>query len=174
MTASDTWHHVWRVGADINTDVLAPGYVMQHGVDVIARHCLESVRPEFARDMRRGDVIVAGPNFGIGSSREQAAGVLVHLGVAAVIAPSYGGLYFRNAFNLGLILLTCPEAESIADGEMVRLHLTTQPLVETADGRLLECEPIPDFLLDMARAGGLFTQLKTRLQNSAALPADRA
>ena len=69
---------VWRVGADIDTDVLAPGAYMQHGIEVIAQHCLESVRPEFAATVRPGDVLVAGANFGIGSSREQAAGALLH------------------------------------------------------------------------------------------------
>ncbi|MEO7008872.1 MAG: 3-isopropylmalate dehydratase, partial [Caldimonas sp.] len=82
----------------------------------MAAHCLETLRPEFASAVQPGDVIVAGPHFGIGSSREQAASVLVHLGVAAVIAPSYSGLYFRNAFNVGLLLLTCPEALLIDDG----------------------------------------------------------
>ena len=112
-------HRVWRLGADIDTDLLAPGHAMKHGIDIIATHCLETVRPEFAREVQRGDVIVAGPNFGIGSSREQAAAALVHLGVAAVIAPSYSGLYFRNAFNLGLLLLTCAQAESLQEGERI-------------------------------------------------------
>ena len=80
------------------------------------------MRPEFAREVRAGDVIVAGPNFGIGSSREQAAAVLVQLGVAAVIAPSFGGLYFRNAFNVGLLLLTCAEAETLGEGERDRVR----------------------------------------------------
>lgn len=84
-------HRVWCLGADIDTDALAPGHAMKHGIETIAQHCLEAVRPEFAREVRRGDVIVAGPNFGIGSSREQAAAVLVQLGVAAVIAPRTAG-----------------------------------------------------------------------------------
>ena len=109
-------HRAWKLGADVDTDALAPGAWMQHGVDVIARHCLESLRPDFAPGVRPGDVVVAGPNFGIGSSREQAAAALRHLGVAAVIAPSFAGLFFRNAFNLGLLLLTCPGAERIAEG----------------------------------------------------------
>ena len=85
---SATTHRVWKLGQDIDTDLLAPGYVMKHGIDVIATHCLESVRPEFAATVRPGDVVAAGPGFGIGSSREQAAAALVRLGVAAVIAPS--------------------------------------------------------------------------------------
>jgi len=152
---------VWKLGADIDTDVLAPGHAMKHGIDVLARHCLESVRPDFVAGVRKGDVIVAGPNFGIGSSREQAAAVLVRLGVAAVIAPSFSGLYFRNAFNLGLLLLTCPEAEAIGEGEGITLNEQT-PSVTTAQGRVLACDPIPPFLLDMVRAGGLMNQLRAR------------
>lgn len=159
MTA--TTHRVWRFGADIDTDALAPGAYMKLGLDGIAPHCLEGVRPDFAPNVQRGDVLVAGPNFGIGSSREQAAGVLVQLGVAAVIAPSYSGLFFRNAFNLGLLLLTCPQAESLAEGEAVRLDLAA-PAVRAADGRVLACASVPGFLLDMVRAGGLLPLLRAR------------
>ena len=161
MTQSHT-HRVWKLGPDIDTDVLAPGHAMKHGIDKIAAFCLESVRPEFARQVRPGDVLVAGPNFGIGSSREQAAAVLVQLGVAAVIAPSFGGLYFRNAFNVGLLLLTCAQAESLQDGEQIVLDAGAR-YVQAADGRRLACEPIPDFLLDMVRSGGLLNQLRQRL-----------
>ena len=160
MSATPT-HRVWRLGADVDTDLLAPGHAMKHGIDVIATHCLEAVRPEFAREVRRGDVLVAGPNFGIGSSREQAAAALVHLGVSAVIAPSYSGLYFRNAFNVGLLLLTCAEAESLHDGEHIAFDADA-PAVTAPDGRHLACEPIPRFLLDMVRAGGLVNQLRQR------------
>ena len=154
---------VWRLGADVDTDALAPGAYMKHGLDVIGRHCLEAVRADFAAGVREGDVIVAGANFGIGSSREQAAGVLRHLGLAAVIAPSYSGLYFRNAFNLGLLLLTCPEADKIEDGERVGLQLDGEmPQVVRANGQHLMCAPIPQFLMDMVDAGGLLPLLKQR------------
>ncbi|MDX3905854.1 MAG: 3-isopropylmalate dehydratase [Pigmentiphaga sp.] len=156
-------HRVWKLGQDIDTDLLAPGYVMQHGLDVIATHCLESARPEFAATVRAGDVVAAGPGFGIGSSREQAAAALVRLGVAAVIAPSYGGLFFRNAFNVGLMLLTCPEAESLQEAEQIEIRFRDTPEILTQDGRLLACEPIPGFLVDMARSGGLLNQLRKRL-----------
>jgi 3-isopropylmalate/(R)-2-methylmalate dehydratase small subunit len=108
-------------------------------------------------------VIAAGPNFGIGSSREQAAGALVELGVRAVIAPSYSGLYFRNAFNLGLLLLTCPQAQLLEEGESIALDLPGRAVVR-ADGQRLACEPIPEFLLEMVQAGGLLAQLKQRMQ----------
>ena len=155
-------HRVWAFGADIDTDQLAPGAYMKLGIEGIAPHCLEGVRAEFAREVQRGDVIAAGPNFGIGSSREQAAGALVQLGVRAVIAPSFSGLFFRNAFNLGLLLLTCPEAARLREGEHITLDLQALT-VTTAQGETLRCEPIPGFLLDMVEAGGLLNQLRRRL-----------
>lgn len=159
-------HRVWRLGADIDTDALAPGHAMKHGMDVIARHCLEAVRPDFAAGVRPGDVLVAGPNFGIGSSREQAAAVLVALGLRAVIAPSYSGLYFRNAFNVGLLLLTCPLAESLAEGDSIDLDVADPDAlaVIAANGRHLPCEPVPAFLMERVRAGGLLNELKQRFR----------
>jgi 3-isopropylmalate/(R)-2-methylmalate dehydratase small subunit len=164
MTAG-TLHEarVWRLGDDVDTDALAPGAFMKHGLEVIARHCLESVRSDFASGVQKGDVIVAGANFGIGSSREQAAGVLKHLGLAAVIAPSFSGLFFRNAFNLGLLLLSCPEAETIEEAERVGLRLDGDtPMVQRANGLMLACAPIPGFLMDMVDAGGLLPLLQQR------------
>ena len=154
----------WKLPADVDTDQLAPGATMKHGIEVTARHCLQVLRPEFAAQVRRGDVIVAGANFGIGSSREQAASVLVHLGLAAVIAPSYSGLYFRNAFNVGLLLLTCAHASDIDDGEAVTLDAQAGRIT-LADGSVLDCEPIPAFLRAMVDAGGLLPQLKRRLES---------
>jgi 3-isopropylmalate/(R)-2-methylmalate dehydratase small subunit len=120
-------------------------------------------------------VIVAGANFGIGSSREQAASALVHLGIVAVIAPSFGGLFFRNAFNVGLPLLTCRDAQALADGERVSFDLQRGLVQCVADaagrdledrGLLLRCEPIPAFLLEVVLSGGLLPQLKRRLQRT--------
>ena len=153
----------WKLPADVDTDQLAPGETMKHGIEVTARHCLQDVRPDFAGAVRPGDVLVAGPQFGIGSSREQAASVLVHLGVAAVIAPSYSGLYFRNAFNVGLLLLSCTEAGSIGDGQELRFDARAGT-VTLADGRVLHCAPIPPFLMDMVDAGGLLPQLRRRFK----------
>lgn len=158
-----TTSRVWKFGADVDTDVLAPGAYMKNGIEVIAQHCLEALRPEFATSIQEGDVLVAGQNFGIGSSREQAAGALVHLGVRAVIAPSFSGLFFRNAFNLGLLLLTCQEAEQMNEGELIQLAPRG---VQRADGTFLHCQPIPDFLMDMVHAGGLMNVLKQRSQGT--------
>lgn len=157
-----TTHRVWRLPADVDTDQLAPGSVMQFGIDVIARHCLQELRPDFASGVRPGDVIVAGPNFGVGSSREQAAAALVQLGVAAVIAPSFGGLYFRNAFNVGLLLLICPQADALQEGEQISFDAGRGEVVAAGRGLMLSCEPTPGFLLGMVEAGGLLNLLKRR------------
>ena len=169
MTRAGSLGRAWVLPADVDTDQLAPGATMKHGLDVTAQHCLEVLRPEFARTVRRGDVVVAGANFGIGSSREQAASVLVHLGVAAVVAPAFAGLYFRNAFNVGLLLLTCPDAQRIGDGELIAVDARAGRVLR-ADGSTLACEPIPGFLLEMVEAGGLLPQLKRRLNPLTEMP----
>jgi len=165
MTNAAT-HRAWRVGADVDTDQLAPGAYMKFGLDEIAKHCLEGVRPDFAAGVQPGDVLVAGPNFGIGSSREQAAQALVSLGVRAVIAPAFSGLYFRNAFNVGLLLLTCAEAEQIEEGELLTIDPRAGHVIR-GDGSRLACETVPDFLLEMVDAGGLMNQLKLRFSKDA-------
>jgi 3-isopropylmalate/(R)-2-methylmalate dehydratase small subunit len=154
-------HRVWKFGPEIDTDALAPGAYMKLGIEGIAPHCLEAVRPEFAAQVQPGAVIAAGPNFGIGSSREQAVAALVHLGVKAVIAPSFSGLFFRNAFNLGLLLLTTSDAEQLEEAEQIELDLQSLT-VRRPSGQQLVCQPIPGFLLDMVAAGGLMNQLRQR------------
>lgn len=153
---------VWKLGADVDTDALAPGRWMKLALPELATHCLEAVRPEFAREVRAGDVIAAGPNFGVGSSREQAAAALKHLGIAAVLAPSFAGIFYRNAINLGLPVLVCAQAGALADGERIALDLR-QGIVTRADGSTLVCEPLPPFLWDIVVAGGLLPSLKQRL-----------
>jgi 3-isopropylmalate/(R)-2-methylmalate dehydratase small subunit len=165
LTTENSVHRIWRLGSDIDTDQLAPGAYMQLGIAEIAPHCLESVRPDFACGVNRGDVLVAGNNFGIGSSREQAAAVLVFLGVKAVVAPSYSGLFFRNAFNVGLLLLTCAQADELQEGEHIRLDLKTWQIHCGARPPLL-CAPVPDFLMEIVSAGGLLNHLKAHQNNT--------
>ena len=168
MTTNSTteWHKVWHVGDDVDTDALAPGAYMQHGIDVIAQHCLENLLPHFASEVKPGDIIVAGHNFGIGSSREQAAAALVHLGVATVIAPSYGGLFFRNAFNLGLLLLTSPNTDTLQNQELLA-HVSIGLEVTFNPEKPIKTAPVPDFLLDRVRAGGLMNQLRQQYGKNA-------
>jgi len=100
----------WVLGDNIDTDVLAPGRYMKLGIEEIAAHCLEAVLPSFSKEVKTGDFVIAGRNFGCGSSREQAPAALKHLGIAALIAESFAGLFYRNALNLGLPALVCRDA----------------------------------------------------------------
>jgi 3-isopropylmalate/(R)-2-methylmalate dehydratase small subunit len=153
----------WLLGDDVDTDALAPGAYMKMGVEEIARHCLEAVDPSFAQGVRRGDVVVAGRNFGAGSSREQAAAALHHLGVAAVLARSFAGLFYRNALNLGLPALVCPDAGRIRAGDRILVDAQSGRVENLTTGEGLSCEPIPEHLLEMVRAGGLLPYLERRL-----------
>jgi 3-isopropylmalate/(R)-2-methylmalate dehydratase small subunit len=150
-------------GDDIDTDMLAPGQYMKFGVDEIARHCLEMVDPNFAREVRPGDLVVAGRNFGAGSSREQAASALRHLGVVAVVAQSFAGLFYRNALNVGLPVLVSADTAQIRAGDRVAFDLDGSRIDNLTTGAQVKCEPIPAFLLEMVRAGGLLAHLERRL-----------
>lgn len=162
MTPCTSTGRIWRFGDNVDTDAMAPGAHMKGGIDTLARHCLENLRPEFPAGVRRGDVVVGGANFGMGSSREQAPQALRHLGVAAVIAPSFAGLFYRNALNLGLPVLVCADTAPLADGLDVTFDLDRAAL-RLADGTAVACEPVPDFLREMLAAGGLVPHLKARL-----------
>lgn len=157
---------VWKFGDGIDTDVMAPGLYMKLPIELLATHCLEAVRPEFASSVRAGDVVVAGRNFGIGSSREQAPQALRALGVRALVAESYSGLFYRNALNLGLVALTCREAGSIPDGAKIIVDPEAGKVVLPELGRTLECEPLPAFLMEMVNAGGLLPHLKKSMAAS--------
>lgn len=153
---------IWRFGDNVDTDQMAPGAHMKGGVEEIARHCLAGLRPEFPATVRPGDLLVAGRNFGVGSSREQAPQALRHLGLAAVIAPSFAGLFYRNAINLGLPALICPDVTRLVDGGTARLELE-QACLMLPDGKRVACEPIPEFLRALLQAGGLVPHLRARL-----------
>jgi 3-isopropylmalate/(R)-2-methylmalate dehydratase small subunit len=153
----------WVFGDDLNTDLLAPGRYMKLPIAEIAPHCLESVHSGFAADARPGDILFAGRNFGAGSSREQAAEVLRHLGIACVVAQSFSGIFYRNAFNLGLPLLVCPDALTVADGSPVACDLDQARIHDHRGDRVLACVAPPPHLIAMVRAGGLVPHLAQRL-----------
>ena len=151
---------VWLLGDGVDTDVLAPGAYMRLPPAELASHCLEAVRPDFAASVKPGDMILAGRGFGVGSSREQAVESLKILGITAVIARSFGGIFQRNAFNFGLACLSCPDLDTSAMAELdtAGLDLATGQLM--AGGQNWDCEQLPDFLLAMIADGGLIPHLK--------------
>jgi len=156
----------WVLGDNVDTDAIAPGRYMKFGIAEIAPHCLEAVLPEFARSVKPGDVVVGGRNFGAGSSREQAPAALRHLGVAALVAESFAGLFYRNALNLGLPAVACAEAKRIRDGDRLRVDFEKGEIANLTTGETLRCEPIPAHLMQMVRDGGLLAHLEKRLGRS--------
>ena len=159
---------LWRFDETIDTDVLAPGKYMKAPLAELATHCLEAVRPEFASGVLQGDVMLGAPNMGVGSSREQAAEVLKHLGIAAVIAPSFAGIFYRNAINLGLPVFTIADDlhthPGLLDGAAVSFDFEQASLLIDATGDRLDLEPLPGFLREMILDGGLIAHLEKRFQ----------
>jgi len=154
---------IWMFGDNIDTDVLAPGLYMKGPMEELARHCLEAVNPEFAANVRPGDVIVAGNNFGIGSSREQAVQALKLLGIRTLIAKSFAGIFFRNALNFGVVALTCKDANKISSGDQISTDPATGTILNHTTGETYTCDPLPDQLLAMVADGGLVEHLEKKL-----------
>lgn len=157
-------------GDNVDTDALAPGLYMKGPIDALARHCLEALDAGFASTVRPGDYVVGGENFGMGSSREQAAMVLRQLGVAAVIAKSFAGLFFRNCLNLGLAPLECADARNIRPGDMLTVDPIAGRIANRTRNQVYPCAPIPAHLLEMVSDGGLLPHLAKKLKARKSMP----
>ena len=149
-------------GDNIDTDVLAPGHLMKLSSEDLASHCLEAIDPNFAKSVQKGDYVVGGKNFGLGSSREQAAISLKLLGIGAIIAPSFARIFYRNALNLGLPALFCDDANQIRAGDRLDVDPVAGRINNLTTGQTLVCRPIPAHLMAMVRAGGLMAHLQTQ------------
>ena len=157
---------LWLFEKTINTDVLAPGFYMKSPLDELSKHCLEAIRPEFASNVKNGDVIIAGENMGVGSSREQAAEVLKFLGVSCIIAKSFAGIFYRNAINLGLPVFTLPSEPSLpkkfVDGSFVNFDFDSTTLNLEQPSLQVKLDPLPKFLRELITDGGLVSHLEKR------------
>ncbi len=152
---------VWKFGDHIDTDLIIPARFLNNAdPSVFSKHCFEDARPEFAREVKEGDVVVAGVNFGCGSSREHAPLAIKTLGVRAVIAASFARIFYRNAFNIGLPLIQCAEAyENLSDGARITIDLDGG-IIETSNGLRVQIQTIPDFMMELIMAGGLVEYIK--------------
>jgi len=153
----------WKFGDDISTDLIIPGKYKFKTLDFkeLAKHAMEGADPEFASKVRPGDIIVAGKNFGCGSSREHAPLVLKHAGVGAVVARSFARIFFRNAVNVGLPVAVSIEAYDVVDaGDELELDLASGVLKDLTKGVEVRVEPLPGFLLDVMLEGGLVEYYK--------------
>ena len=130
---------------------------------MLAAHCLEAADPDFARKVQAGDILVAGKNFGCGSSREHAPVAIKAAGVACVVARSFARIFFRNAINIGLPILECPEAARVREGDVLRIEADSGRITNITRGETYQAVPFPAFMQEIIRAGGLMNYAAARL-----------
>jgi 3-isopropylmalate/(R)-2-methylmalate dehydratase small subunit len=148
---------IWMLGDNVNTDVIIPGrYNVTTDRSQLARHCLCEVLPEFAQQVQSGDIVMAGHNFGCGSSREHAPAAIQACGVQVVIARSFARIFYRNAVNIGLPVLVCEEAVlASADGQEMEVDLAHGVIRNLTTGQTFEAEPLDPFVARIVAAGGI-------------------
>ena len=159
---------VHKYGADVNTDVIIPArYLNVSDPDELAQHCMEDIDADFVKKARPGDIIMAATNFGCGSSREHAPLAIKAAGVSCVIAGSFARIFFRNAINIGLPLLECPEAVAgTDDGDTLEVDLSRGRIKNITRGKTFTAEPYPEFMAELIAAGGLIEYTKKRLAHT--------
>ena len=155
----------WKFGDDVDTDAIIPArYLNTSDPDELAKHCMEDADPTFAGKVKAGDIIVAGKNFGCGSSREHAPIAIKAVGVACIIAPTFARIFYRNAFNTGLLILESAEAaKAIEDGHEVAVDPATGTIKDLTSGEQFKAQPIPEFMQKLLDDGGLIEHWRKRL-----------
>jgi 3-isopropylmalate/(R)-2-methylmalate dehydratase small subunit len=155
---------VWKFGSDVDTDAIIPArYLNQTDAGELAKHVMEDERPEFKKEVKKGDLLLAERNFGCGSSREHAPLALKAAGITCVIAESFARIFYRNGFNQGLPLVESHEAsEEINDGDQVRVDLTTGEIFDVTQQRKFFAKPIPPFMQELVKDGGLIPHLQEK------------
>ena len=153
---------VFKYGDNIDTDVIIPArYLNTQSPAELAAHCMEDIDAQFKNNVRPGDVMAAGWNFGCGSSREHAPIAIKASGVSCVIAKTFARIFYRNAINIGLAILECEAASNgIDDGDQVEIDFDTGVITNVTKNETYQAEPFPDFIKDMIQKGGLMASIK--------------
>jgi 3-isopropylmalate dehydratase small subunit len=153
----------WKFGENLNTDEIIPGrYNITTDPGELARHVFCEIKPAYAPNVKPGDVIVGGQNFGCGSSREHAPIAIKGSGAQCVIAASFARIFFRNSINIGLAILECPEAaRDIQEGDEIDVDVSTGQIINMSKNHQYQAHPLPVFVLKIAEAGGIVRFLKT-------------
>ena len=155
---------VHKYGDNVDTDVIIPArYLNIADKKELATHCMEDIDTNFVKVVKGGDVMVGGYNFGCGSSREHAPMVIKESGISCVIAKTFARIFYRNAINIGLAILECPEAsEKIDSGDEVAIDFDTGVITNLTKGETYQANPFPDFIKKIIQAGGLMADIKNR------------
>jgi len=153
---------IWMLGDNVNTDVIIPGrYNVTTDRAQLARYCLCEVLPEFSQQVQMGDVVMAGDNFGCGSSREHAPAAILACGVQVIIARSFARIFYRNAVNIGLPVLVCEDAVlASADGQQIEVDLKTGNMRNMTTGQAFQAEPLNPFVARIVAAGGIIEYIR--------------
>ena len=155
---------VYKYGANVDTDVIIPArHLNDPSPAALASHCMEDIDAQFAATVQPGDIIVAGPNFGCGSSREHAPLAIKSCGVRCVIAPSFARIFYRNSINIGFPIVECPQAaEEIQAGDQVDVDFDSGVITDKTTGKTYQAAPFPAFINGIIQSGGLLNSLKAR------------
>jgi len=157
---------VWKFGNNIDTDlIIAARYLNTSEPAQLAKYVMEDADPAFVSKMKVGDIIVAGENFGCGSSREHAPIALKAAGIAAVIAPTFARIFYRNAFNMGLPIFELSDAIEINEGDTVRIDMNSAEVINISQAKIYKFSPIPEFMQELVDAGGLIAFAKKEIEN---------
>jgi 3-isopropylmalate/(R)-2-methylmalate dehydratase small subunit len=156
---------VHKFGNDVNTDdIIAAKYLVSTDAKELGVHCMQTIKPDFAKKVQAGDIIVAGKNFGCGSSREHAPLAIKGCAIAAVIAKSFAGIFFRNAINIGLPFLESPDVNKISDGDLLEIDLAGGIIKNLSKNATYRTQAFPEFLQDIIKEGGLINYVKKHQQ----------
>lgn len=156
---------VWKFGNDVDTDLIIPArYLNTSDPKELAQHCMEDADPSFAGKVAPSDIIVAGKYFGCGSSREHAPIAIKAAGVSCVIAKSFARIFYRNAFNMGLPILECEETDYFKTGDMLSIDFDSGEIIHMETKKSFQSRPIPPFMQDLVRSGGLMKHIKARIK----------
>lgn len=154
---------VHKFGADVNTDdIIAAKYLVSTDAKELGKHCMESIAPDFSSKVVEGDIIVAGKNFGCGSSREHAPLAIKGCGIRAVIAPSFAAIFFRNAINIGLPFLELKDTDKIKENDELKIDLTSGVIENITQGQIYKTQGFPQFLQEIVAQGGLMNYIKNK------------
>ncbi len=155
---------VHKLGNDINTDdIISAKYLVSTDAKELGSHCMEAIKPDFVKNVMPGDIIVAGKNFGCGSSREHAPLAIKGCGISAVIAVSFAAIFYRNAINIGLPFLESLEVDKISDGDELEIDLAQGIIKNLTRNQFYKTQPFPEFLQELVNKGGLMNYIKSKI-----------
>lgn len=154
---------IWKFGDNIDTDIIIPARYLAHtDPKILGQHCMEPLAPDFSKKVKPGDIIVAGTNFGCGSSREHAPIAILALGIPLVVARSFARIFYRNAFNKGLALVEADIYDLANEGDEIEIDVFSGTI--KIKENTINAKPIPPFMIELIEAGGLINYLKKRLE----------